>query len=59
MLWKFKDLFDGIFINLRIDMMDRHTTEGPIWLKFFDRRIGLTTYFHYNITTLHRLGTIQ
>jgi len=31
MLWKFKDLFDGIFTNLGIDMMDRHTIEGPIW----------------------------
>jgi len=30
MFWKFKDLFDGIFINLGIDVMDRHTIEGPI-----------------------------
>jgi len=27
---KIKDLFDGIFTNLRIDMMDRHTIQGPI-----------------------------
>jgi len=31
MLWKFKDLFDGIFTNLGIDMMDIHAIEGPIW----------------------------
>jgi len=31
MLWKFKDLFDGIFTNLGIDMMYRHTIEGPNW----------------------------
>ena len=59
MLWKFKDLFDGIFTNLGIDMMDRHAIEGPIWFKFFDRRVGFIHWQPLFITTLHGLGTIQ
>jgi len=53
MLWKFKDLFDGIFTNLGIDMMDRHTIEGPIWLIFFfDKRVGFIHWQPLFITTL-------
>jgi len=59
MLSKFKDLFDDIFINLRIGMMDRHIIEGPIWLEFFYRRVGFIHWQPLFITTLHRLSTIQ
>jgi len=52
MLWKFKDLFDGIFIDLGIDMMDRKTIEGPIWLNFFERRVGFIHWQPFFITTL-------
>ena len=57
MLWKFKGLFDGILINLRIDMMDRHTVVGPIWLKFFDRRVGFIHWQALFITTLQHYRT--
>jgi len=53
MLWKFKDLFDGIFTNLGIDMMDRHTIEGPIWWKDLDRRVEFIHWQPLFITTLH------
>jgi len=59
LLWKFKDLFDEIFTNLRIEMMDTQIIQGLIWLNFFDRKVWFIHWQPLFITTLHGLGTIQ